>query len=79
MSASYSTGRHFLTVIEYGLGRYQVGLDKISRAEDQVAELQQDLVAMKPVLEQTSKEVLLSAAILGLNVLGVGGRDDGGY
>ncbi|KAF4673078.1 Dynein heavy chain 1, axonemal [Perkinsus chesapeaki] len=37
--------------------RYQVGLDKISGAEEQVAKLQDDLVAMKPVLEQTSKEV----------------------
>ncbi|KAF4751899.1 Dynein heavy chain 1, axonemal, partial [Perkinsus olseni] len=44
-------------VVEDSFGRYQVGLDKISRAEDQVSELQEDLVAMKPVLEQTSKEV----------------------
>ncbi|CAD7943415.1 unnamed protein product [Amoebophrya sp. A25] len=37
--------------------RYQVGLDKISSAEVQVAGLQDDLQAMQPVLEKTSKEV----------------------
>ncbi|CAD7963334.1 unnamed protein product [Amoebophrya sp. A120] len=37
--------------------RYQVGLDKISSAELQVNGLQEDLKAMQPVLEKTSKEV----------------------
>ena len=37
--------------------RYQVGLDKISSAELQVSGLQDDLQAMQPVLEKTSKEV----------------------
>merc|ERR1719191_2668540 len=37
--------------------RYQVGLDKIEAAEEQVSGLQEMLVVKKPVLEKTQKEV----------------------
>jgi dynein heavy chain len=37
--------------------RYQVGLDKIMAAEEQVSGLQEMLVEKKPALEQTQKEV----------------------
>ena len=40
--------------------RFSSGLDKLKSAEEAVEKMEAELTALQPVLEQTSKDVLLS-------------------
>ena len=56
--------------------RYEVGLEKLATTESSVADMQQELIALQPQLEVSTKETEAAMVVSFLTPCRVGGLED---